>query len=269
MEMYTAPFRYFRPNTLGEAEALFGQSADARYIAGGQTLIPAMKQRLAAPAELIDIARIASLAFIRREGARLIIGAATPHGEVAASQEVRKSIPALAELAGGIGDPAVRHKGTIGGSIANNDPAADYPAGVLGLGATVKTQRRAIPAEAFFTGMFETALEPGEIITEISFPLPGRAGYAKFPNPASRYAMVGVFVADFGKSVRVAVTGAAPCVFRVSEMETALLRNFTPRAIAEIAVPAEGLNSDLFGSAAYRAQLVGVMAKRAVAAAML
>jgi carbon-monoxide dehydrogenase medium subunit len=267
--MYTAPFRYLRPKTLGEAEALFGESAEARYIAGGQTLIPAMKQRLAAPADLIDIARIASLAFIRREHATLTIGAATPHAAVAASDEVRKSIPALAALAGGIGDPAVRHKGTIGGSIANNDPAADYPAGVLGLSATVKTTRRAIPAEAFFTGMFQTALEPGEIIAEISFPLPRRAGYAKFPNPASRYAMVGVFVADFGASVRVAVTGAAPCVFRVPEMETALVRSFTPEAIAKIAVPAEGLNSDLFGSAEYRAQLVRVMARRAVAAAML
>jgi aerobic carbon-monoxide dehydrogenase medium subunit len=266
--MYTAPFRYIRAKTPAEAEALFRNSSDARYIAGGQTLIPTMKQRLAAPADLIDIARIASLSFVRHEGNTLIIGAGTCHADVAASDVVRRTIPALAVLAGEIGDPAVRHKGTLGGSIANNDPAADYPAGVLGLGAQLKTTSRTIAADAFFTGMFETALEPGELITEISFPLPRRAGYAKFPNPASRYAMVGVFVAEFAAGVRVAVTGAAPCVFRFAAMERALTRNFTHEAIAGITIAADGLNSDLFGSAEYRAHLFGIMAKRAIAAAL-
>jgi carbon-monoxide dehydrogenase medium subunit len=267
--MYTAPFRYLRANDLTEAETLFRQSSDARYIAGGQTLIPAMKQRLAAPADVIDIARIASLRFIRREANALIIGAGTPHADVAASDVVRGAIPALAALAGLIGDPAVRHKGTLGGSVANNDPAADYPAGVLGLGAHVKTTARVISADEFFTGMFETALEPGEIITEISFPLPRRSGYAKFPNPASRYAMVGVFVADFPDGARVAITGAAARVFRFTKMEAALSKDFVAEAIAKIDMPADGLNADLFGSAKYRANLVGVMAKRAIKAAML
>jgi aerobic carbon-monoxide dehydrogenase medium subunit len=267
--MYTAPFRYLRAETLSEAESLFRDSSDARYLAGGQTLIPTMKQRLAAPADLIDIARIPSLAFIRREKTMLVIGAGTPHAEVAASAVARDCLPALAVLAEQIGDPAVRHRGTLGGSVANNDPAADYPAGVLALGAQIKTTRRTIAAGDFFTGMFETALQPGEIVTEIAFPLPVRAGYAKFPNPASRYAMVGVFVADFAGDVRVAVTGAAPCVFRIPEMETALAKDFTPAAIASIAVSADGLNSDLFGSAEYRAHLIGVMARRAAAAAVL
>ena len=266
--MYTAPFRYLRAKTLEEAQALFRDSSDARYLAGGQTLIPTMKQRLAAPAELIDIGRIASLAFIRREGPMLVIGAATPHADVAASRDVRSAIPALASLAGQIGDPAVRHKGTLGGSIANNDPAADYPAGLVGLGAPVKTTERSILADAFFTGMFETALRPGEIVTEIAFPIPRRAGYAKFPNPASRYATVGVFVAAFANTARVAVTGAAPCVYRFAQMEAALTRNFTPEAIAGIATSPDGLNADLFASAEYRAHLIGVMAKRAIAVAI-
>jgi len=267
--MYTAPFHYRRAASLTEAEEMFRSSDDARYLAGGQTLVPTMKQRLAAPADLIDIARIASLSFVRREANALIIGAGTRHADVAASQDVKNAIPALAHLAGEIGDPAVRHKGTLGGSIANNDPAADYPAGVLGLGATVKTTKRTIAADKFFTGLFETALEPDEIIIEVSFPLPRRAGYAKFPNPASRYAMVGVFVADFGSAVRVAVTGAAPFVFRMTEMEAALAKRFTPDAAAGIVVSPDGLNSDLFGSAEYRAHLITVMAKRAIAAAVL
>ena len=267
--MYTAPFRYLRAKTPAEAETLFRKSSDARYLAGGQTLIPTMKQRLAAPTEVIDIGRIASLAFIRPEDASLVVGAGTCHADIAASAEVRDAIPALSVLAGHIGDPAVRHKGTLGGSLANNDPAADYPAGVLAIGATVKTTRRAIAADDFFTAMFETALEPGEIITEVSFPLPRRSGYAKFPNPASRYAMVGVFVAAFARDVRVAVTGAGPCVFRIAEMEEALARDFSPKAIAGITVRSDGLNSDLFGSAEYRAHLISVMARRAVAAAML
>src|SRR5258705_106686 len=184
--MYTAPFRYLRPKTLAEAQALFRDSSDGRYIAGGQTLIPTMKQRLAAPTELIDIGRIASLAFIRREGASLVVGAGTPHADVAASDDVRSAIPALASLAGQIGDPAVRHKGALGGSIANNDPAADYPAGVLGLGATITTTDRTIAADEIFTGMFETVLEPGESVTEVDFPQPpGWARHAEWRSPTS------------------------------------------------------------------------------------
>ena len=266
--MYTAPFRYLCAATLSEAEQLFRDNADAKYLAGGHTLIPTMKQRLAAPAALIDISRIASLAFMRREAGKLVIGAGTRHADVAASAEVKSAIAALAALAGLIGDPAVRHKGTLGGSVANNDPAADYPAALLALAATVKTTRRTIAADEFFTGMFETALNEGEIITEIAFPVPRRAGYAKFPHPASRYALVGVFVAQFPNSVRVAVTGAAPCVFRVPEMERALAINFTPEATAAIAIASDGLNADLFASAEYRAHLVTVMAKRAVASAL-
>jgi len=266
--MYTAPFRYLRAATLSDAEKLFADNADAKYLAGGHTLIPTMKQRLATPATLIDISRIASLAFIRRDASKLVIGAGTRHADVAASPEVKGAIPALAILARLIGDPAVRHKGTLGGSVANNDPAADYPAALSALGATVKTTRRTIAADEFFTGMFETALAEGEIITEVAFPVPRRAGYAKFPNPASRYALVGVFVAQFDGSVRVAVTGAAFCVFRVPEMERALVTSFMPESVAGIAIPSDGLNSDLFASAEYRAHLVTVMAKRAVAAAL-
>src|SRR5262245_14030541 len=213
--MYTAPFRYIRAKSLVEAEVLFAKMSDARYIAGGQTLIPTMKQRLAAPSALIDLSRIAALSFIRPEKETLVIGSGTRHADVAASSEVKAAIAALTALAGVIGDPAVRHKGTLGGSVANNDPAADYPAAVLALNATVKTTRRTIAADAFFTGMFETALAEGEIITEVAFPIPTSAGYAKFPNPASRYALVGVFVAQSQGQVRVAVTGAAACGFRV------------------------------------------------------
>jgi carbon-monoxide dehydrogenase medium subunit len=266
--VYTTPFRYLRATSLADAESLFASTPDAKYIAGGQTLIPTMKQRLATPSALIDVSRIAALSFIRRETAMLVIGAGTPHADVAASSEVRALLPALAHLAGVIGDPAVRHKGTLGGSVANNDPAADYPAAVLALGASVKTTRRTIAADAFFTGLFQTALADGELISEIAFPIPSRAGYAKFPHPASRYALVGVFVAQFPKAVRVAVTGAGSCVFRVAEMERALSKSFTPDAVARVAVAPDGLNSDLFGSAEYRAHLVTVMAKRAVTAAL-
>jgi carbon-monoxide dehydrogenase medium subunit len=267
--MYTAPFRDRRASSLAEAERMFRESANAKYLAGGQTLIPTMKQRLAAPSDLIDLSGIASLSFIRRDDASLIIGAGTRHADVAEEVVVRGAIPALAVLAGLIGDPAVRHKGTLGGSIANNDPAADYPAALLGLGATVKTMRRAIAAEDFFTGMFTTALENGEIVTEVAFPIPKRAGYAKFPNPASRYAMAGVFVAEFPRDTRAAVTGAEPCVFRVPEMEQALPRTFTPESVAGTAISPDGLNSDLFGSGEYRAHLVTVMAKHAMASALV
>jgi carbon-monoxide dehydrogenase medium subunit len=262
------PFTYHRAGSLADAEALLARMPDAKLLAGGHTLIPAMKLRLANPAALIDIAGLAELSFVRRDGHALSIGATATHADVANSDVVRNAVPALAQLAGEIGDPAVRHMGTIGGSVANNDPAADYPAGVLGLAATVKTMRRSIGADAFFTGMFSTALEEPEIVTELVFPIPQRAAYAKFANPASRYAMVGVFVAQADREVRVAVTGAGPCVFRVPEMEAALARSFTPESIATIRISPDGLNSDIHGSAEYRAHLVTVMAKRAVAAAL-
>jgi aerobic carbon-monoxide dehydrogenase medium subunit len=266
--VYTSPFRYLRAASLAEAETLFAKTADAKYLAGGQTLIPTMKQRLAAPAALIDVSRIAELSFIRHAGGSLVIGAGTRHADVASSSHASTLIPALAVLAGLIGDPAVRHKGTLGGSVANNDPAADYPAAVLALGASVKTTRRSIPADEFFTGLFATALADGELIAEIEFPVPLRGGYTKFPNPASRYALVGVFVAQFPDAVRVAVTGAAACVFRAVEMEKALSRSFTPEAAAGVTIKPDGLNSDLFASAEYRAHLITVMTKRAVAAAL-
>lgn len=260
-------FRYHRPTNLADAESLFGQGGDARYLAGGQTLIPTMKQRLASPSDLIDLSRL-GMDYIRDEDRALIIGAGTRHHDVADSAAVRMRIPALAMLADSIGDPAVRYSGTLGGSLANSDPAADYPAAALGLGATIRTQRRVIDSDDYFTGLFETALETAEIITEISFPVPARAGYAKFRNQASGYAIVGVFVAQFGSAVRVAVTGAGACVFRVPQMEQALARQFVPAAVADIEVAPDRLNADLHASAGYRAHLVTVMARRAVAAAL-
>lgn len=266
--MIPYPFKYERAKSLTEAENLIKRSPDAKLLAGGQTLIAAMKLRLANPSELIDISGLKELAFIRVDGDRVVIGAGTKHADVATSAEVKRAIPALAMLAGVIGDPAVRHMGTIGGSVANNDPAADYPAAVLGLGATVVTTRRSIGPDAFFRGMFSTSLEDGEIIKEISFPVPERAAYRKFANPASRYALVGVFVAKTKSGARVAVTGAGPCVFRVTAMEAALAKSFTPEAVASIKIDESGLNSDIHGSAEYRAHLVTVMAKRAVADAI-
>jgi carbon-monoxide dehydrogenase medium subunit len=262
------PFTYHRPKSLSEAQGLLASQPDAKLLAGGQTLIAAMKLRLANPAALIDIAGLQELDFIREDAGGVAIGAGTRHADVATSDVVKRAIPALAYLAEEIGDPAVRHMGTIGGSVANNDPAADYPAAVLGLGATITTTKRNIAGDAFFTGMFSTALAENEIITQVTFPRPGRAGYAKFRNPASRYAMTGVFVSQTGSAVRVAVTGAAPCAFRVPEMEAALAGNFAPDAIASIAISPDGLNSDIHGSAEYRAHLVTVMAKRAVKAAL-
>ena len=261
-------FDYLRPATLEEATRLFHENADAKFLAGGQTLIPTLKQRLAQPSALIDLTRISGLAGVKATAAGISIGAATRHADVAGAPEVKASLPALARLAAHIGDPAVRHMGTLGGSIANNDPAADYPAAVLALGATVHTTSRSIEADDFFTGMFETALAEGEIIRAVTFPVPEKAAYAKFANPASRYAMVGVFVARFAGGVRVAVTGAAPCVFRETAMEQALTRSFTPAAVSAIRVSPEGLNSDLHGTAEYRAHLVTVMARRAVEAAL-
>ena len=260
-------FDYHRPGSVDAALGLIAEHEDAKLLAGGQTLIPTMKLRLASPSALIDLNAIPELAGIEVGPDRVSIGAMTRHAAVATSAEVKQAIPALAELASLIGDPAVRHMGTIGGSIANNDPAADYPAACLALGATIRTNRREIPADDFFTGMFETALEPDEIVTRVDFPVPRRAAYEKFRNPASRYALVGVFVAERGGEVRVAVTGAGPSVFRVPAMEAALKSRFAPEALEGISVPAEGLNSDIHASAPYRAHLVTVMARRAVAAA--
>ena len=259
-------FTYRRATSLADAVAAFKGAEDGAYLSGGHTLLPAMKQRLAAPSDVIDLAGLDELIGIVVDADAVSIGALTPHAAVAASAEVQAAIPALAALAGKIGDPQVRNKGTIGGSIANNDPAADYPAALVGLDATVVTERRSIAADDFFTGLFETALEEGEIVTAVRFPRPRRAGYAKFPNPASRYAIVGVMAAETAGGVRIAVTGAGPCVFRATAMEAAL----GGRLDAEATLPAlspEGLNSDIHASAEYRAHLVGVMAQRAMAAA--
>jgi carbon-monoxide dehydrogenase medium subunit len=264
----TYPFTYTRPKSLAEAEAALKSSSDAKLIAGGQTLIATMKQRLASPSLLIDIAKLSELRFVRREGDAIVIGAGARHDDVATSEDLRKSLPALAELAETIGDPAVRHMGTLGGSLANNDPAADYPAAVLALNATVMTTKRTIGADDFFQGMFTTALDEDEIIKQVAFPIVEKAAYGKFRNPASRYALAGVFVAKSKSGVRVAVTGAGSGVFRVPEMEAALAKTFSPDAIAGITVAADDLNSDIHASAEYRAHLVTVMAKRAVKAAL-
>ena len=258
-------FEYHRPSTLAEAAQLLASRPEAKLLAGGHTLLPTLKQRLAQPSDLVDLSAIAELRGIREEGDGLTLGATVRHGEVEGSDLVRRVIPALAELAAEIGDPQVRNRGTIGGSIANNDPAADWPAGLLGLGATVRTNRREIAADDFFTGMFETALEEDEIITAVHFPRPEKAAYAKFPNPASRYAIVGVFVARTANGVRVAVTGAGPCVFRADEIERALSADFSPQALDGVAISPDDLNSDIHASAEYRAHLVKVMARRAVA----
>lgn len=256
-------FNYQRPATVKDAADLADD--DAMFLAGGQTLIPTLKQRLRQAATLIDLGRIPELRGIAVSGKTLTIGAMTRHAEVAASPEVRKAIPALADLAGQIGDPQVRNCGTLGGSIANNDPAADYPAALVALGATVHTNIRSLKAENFFTGMFETALTAGELVVKVDFPLPKRAAFAKFRNPASRYAIVAAFVADTDSGMRVAVIGAGPGVFRVAAMESALAKNFSAEALSGIAVAADGLNEDMHATADYRAHLVGVMAARAVA----
>jgi len=260
-------FAYHRPRNLEEATKALAAASDGKILAGGMTLLPTLKQRLASPSDLVDLSGIAGLKGITVDGAGVTIGAMTTHAEVAHSAEVGNAIPALAALADGIGDAQVRHRGTIGGSISNNDPAADYPAAVLALGATVRTNKRSIKADDFFTGLFETALGEGEIVTAVSFPKPEKAGYAKFPNPASRYAMVGVFVAKTAGGVRVAVTGAAACVFRHEGLEKALGANFAAEAVNGVKIDATDLNSDIHGSADYRAHLIGVMARRAVAAA--
>jgi carbon-monoxide dehydrogenase medium subunit len=263
------PFTLHRVDSLAAAASTFGAAAEARYLAGGQTLIPVLKQRLAAPTDLVALAGVPGLSGIKAESGRLTIGAMTRHADVAASADVRRLIPALARLAGGIGDPHVRNRGTIGGSLANNDPAADYPAAVLGLGATVVTDRRRIVADEFFQGLFTTALAEGEIVTAVEFPVPERAGYVKMPHPASRFCLVGLLVARTTDGVRVAVTGAGQeGVFRIPAMEAALARSFAPEAIAGITVDAGGLLADIHAPAAYRAHLVTVLARRAVAAAL-
>ncbi len=258
-------FNYHRPASVDDAVKAAKAKPEAKYMSGGMTLIPAMKQGLASPSDIIDLGALKNSGI--SAGATLVIKAGTTHAEVANSADVRKAIPALAALAGGIGDPHVRHKGTIGGSVANNDPAADYPSACLGLGATIHTNARTIKAADFFTGMFSTALQDGEVITAIEFPIPKKAGYAKFPNPASRYAMVGVFAADTADGPRVAVTGAGAGVFRASTLETALGKGFASASLAGASVPAKDLNSDLHASSEYRAHLITVMAKRAVDAA--
>ncbi|PIB24615.1 carbon monoxide dehydrogenase [Amylibacter kogurei] len=277
--MYTT--KYHKASDAANAASLLGASPEAKILAGGQTLIPTMKQRLAAPTDLIDISGIAELRGVTIEarkklgvlkakgGETITIGAATTHYEVANNADLAAACPAITGLAANIGDPAVRHRGTIGGSIANNDPAADYPAALLALGATIHTTSRDISADDFFTGMFSTALNDGEVIKSVSFQAPAAAGYGKFPVPASRYAMVGVFVAkSIDGDVRVSVTGAGDDgVFRHAGLESALTSDWSPASAAGVNVGAEGLLSDIHGNAAYRANLIGVMAKRAVESA--
>ncbi|CCD87015.1 putative carbon monoxide dehydrogenase medium subunit, coxM-like protein [Bradyrhizobium sp. ORS 285] len=261
-------FKYHRPATVRQAANLLTKNEDAKLVAGGHTLVPVMKQRLASPPHLVDLSHVEGLDTIEVKGRNLVIGAMARHADVANSATVGEAIPALAHLASLIGDPAVRHRGTIGGSIANNDPTADYPAACLALGATIVTNKRKLKAEEFFQGLFTTALEPDEIITKVSFPLAKKAAYVKFRNQASRYALVGVFVARRPSDVRVAVTGAGGNgVFRVTAFEEALQKRFSPKVLEGIPVSAEGLNSDIHGSAEYRAHLIGVLARRAVDAA--
>lgn len=261
-------FTYHRASSVKEAEELLSGSGEIKLLAGGQTLIPTLKQHLANPSTLVDIGHIESLKFIRVETEVVVIGAATTHGEVATSDQLAESIPALARLASQIGDPHVRNTGTIGGSIANNDPAADYPSACIALAAIIRTNKREIGADEFFTGMFTTALEKEEIIREVVFPVPERGGYAKFPHPASRYALVGVFVTQAKEGVRVAVTGAGTNgVFRLKEMEAALEKSWGEGSINGIRPPADEMLSDLHGDGEYRAHLVNVMAQRAIASA--
>jgi aerobic carbon-monoxide dehydrogenase medium subunit len=259
-------FDYQRPASTAAAAAAF--SGDARYLAGGQSLVQAMKLRLSSSERLVDLGGIAELKTIRVDGGNVIIGAMVTHASVANSAEVNRALPALAELAAGIGDPMVRNMGTIGGSIANADPAACYPAAVLGLGAVVHTNQRTISGDGFFTGLFETALKPGELITAVSFPTGAKAAYVKFKQPASRFALVGVFVSQGSGGVRVAVTGAKSTVFRAKAIEDALAKSFTPAAAKAVKMGLEGINGDLHGTPAYRAAMISVMASRAVAAAL-
>ncbi len=258
-------FNYRKASSVEQAADLQANAADGVYLAGGMTLIPTLKQRLAAPSDVIDVGGLDDDLGGIDVGATVRIGALTTHADVAASGEVRNAIAALSDLAEGIGDAHVRNRGTIGGSVANSDPAADYPAAVVALGATVHTNRRSIAGDDFFRDLFETALEEGEIITSVEFPIPARAAYAKFPNPASRYAIVGVMAAEVDGAVRVGVTGAGPCAFRSAELEAALVDGLSVAALDGVSVPSGSFNSDLHASAEYRAHLVVVMARRAVA----
>jgi carbon-monoxide dehydrogenase medium subunit len=262
-------FTYHRPTTIRQAASLLAKDADAKLLAGGHSLIPVMKLRLAKPSAIIDLSRVEGIAGVELKGRSVVIGAMTRHGDVAGSPILQEVMPALASVPGSIGDPQVRNVGTIGGSIANNDPNADYPAACLGLGATIITNKRRIAADEFFTGMFETALEPDEIITKVSFPVVRKAAYQKFKHPASGFALVGVFVSKRGPEIRVAVTGAgANGVFRVPAFEQALKKRFAAKSLEGVSIPPEGLNSDIHAGAEYRAHLVGVLARRAVAAAV-
>ena len=258
-------FEYRRAKSVAEAAAALAATG-GKMLAGGQSLVGAMKLRLANPGTIVDLSGIAELKGIKKDGEAVVIGALTTHADVASSPVVKQAIPALAALAEGIGDRQVRNRGTIGGSIANNDPAADYPAAVVGLGATIHTDKRKIAADDFFKGLYETALAADEIITALSFPMPKKAAYVKFPQPASRFALVGVFVAQTANGVRVGVTGAASHAHRAKPIEDALAKSFTADAAKAVKIPAGHLNSDLHGSAEYRAHLVSVLAGRAVAA---
>jgi len=260
-------FSFHKPSSLAAAVETLKKRPEAKALGGGQSLLPVMKLGLASPSDLVALAGLAELRGVRIEGKELVVGAGTTHAEVAESAEVKKAIPALADLALHIGDAQVRNRGTIGGSLAHDDPAADYPAAVLALAATVVTDRRKIAADDFFKGLYQTALAPDEVITAVRFPFPEKAAYAKFPHPASKFALVGVMVAKGAAGVRVAVTGAGPGVFRQADMERALGGRFAVDAVAGVAVKAAGLTADPFGSAEYRAHLIGVMARRAVAAA--
>ena len=260
-------FGYTKPSSLADAVAALAGDDEAKALAGGQTLIPVLKQRLNKPTTVVDLSKL-GLSGITVTGDSVTIGAMTNHATVAASADVKRAIPALAALAGGIGDIQVRNRGTIGGSLANNDPSACYPSAVLALGATITTNKRSISADDYFQGMFTTALDAGEVITSVSFPVPAKAAYIKFKNPASRYAMVGVFVANGPKGVRVAVTGAGQGgVFRHTAAEAALSKSWSPASLDGVSIPADGMNSDIHASAPYRAHLVGVVTKRAVTAA--
>ena len=261
-------FKYHRPTTVRQAANLLVKDDDAKILAGGHSLLPTMKLRLAKPSQIIDIGRIEGLNTIELKGRSIVIGAMARHVEVANSPVVKEALPALADLADLIGDPAVRHRGTIGGSLANNDPNADYPAAALGLGATIITNKRRIAADDYFKGMFDTALEPSEIIVKVQFPIAKKAAYEKFKHPASGFALVGVFVSKRGSDIRVAVTGAGSNgVFRVKSFEEALKKRFSPKSIEGMTIPANGMNSDIHGSPEYRAHLVAVLARRALAKA--
>jgi carbon-monoxide dehydrogenase medium subunit len=259
-------FALHRPTTLSEAVSLLNRDSDAKLLSGGQTLLPVIKQRLANPSALIDLTKVPDLKGIVEEPGALRIGAFTRHADVAESDMVRKTIPVLAALAGAIGDPHVRNMGTMGGSIANADPAADYPAAILALKARIRTDRREIDGDGFFKGLFETALQPGELIVSVRFEMPEKAAYVKFDNPASRFALVGVLVAKYADGIRVGVTGAAPSAFRATDLERALSSSFTPGAVTGVKIDPGPLNSDLHASADYRAHLIAVATKRAVEA---